>query len=646
MFRQLLLAVAVVCLALEFPSIVVGPPTQRGGSNRQQSSQPPKSTGQSPRQTTGSQTGQKSGQQSGSTAGSRSSSTAGRQIIQSGGTRNSNQSTSNSRNSGLSNPQSTNRSGSVGNVGNRRSAVPPIQFNPNGQSSIRSAPNTNSGINPSGSTPVRPNTAAVVSPSPSTQPQGRTRTTGISNQKIALEAWGEELFQSTGLPDEARNMTVEQAVALGAKIAVQEHLGVPKDLTNAMTAEQITETVARLQRFGAWKQIESEEFWKQHNEKGMDSALGPHIRDNLGIPDGIHVDSPASKIMDDAGEIQNFGLDISNRNHWNLFGEYRSGTKTAQDLIDVANGAGQGNGRNTGNSGANTNGQPPANNRGSSGSGTSHPGNSSSDLPGAGANANPGAGNNSNSDRSSSPPGSRNQQNNESTGGAETADNLDGDSIETVESESYAAVVTHNDDGSFTVDVYRTDESGNTTKVESETYADADGDGTYTGNQGNTTSGKPAEGTKSAEKDEENGGYTFTENSDSSETDNSDGDTTADADADTSGDDTTTTKPDNKYTPGPDGGTFYDYNWMVSMYDRLSAEKNDKGKGGQDSTPNPMADSASGKDKIFNYKDTVVLPVDGTVSGSAKIPIGAIKAIQDPNQVQGGVIDPVKRKDR
>lgn len=433
-------------------------------------------------------------------------------------------------------------------------------------------------------------------------------------------------------------MTVDEAVALGKQIAVQEHFGVPKAATRGMTAEQLTEEVSKLQAFGAWNEIASEQFWQNHQQRGFDVAIAPHIRGSLGIPEGIHPESPASKIMEDAGEMQNFGLDITDRGHWNLFGEYRAGGKSPQDLIDVANASGK-------NRSSATSGGPVGGNGGTRGNGNSstgspspaHPGGSPSRDGGAGLPANPGSSDDGNSDK---PAGSQTRETGDSSTQSGGVD-MQGDTIEPADDASYVAVVTHNDDGSFTVDIYRNDGTGETTKVNSETYTDADGDGSFEGNNGGSSAGKPAEGTGSADEDE-NGNYSWSASS--SESSSSD-DSGTDSDAGDTGDTGTEANPDDKYTPGPDGGLYHNYEWMVAMYQRLSDSKFDTGRGGKDSTPNPMNESSAGT-RWWNPKDSVVRPIDGSSSSSANIPNEALQQIQDPNAVQGGVIDPVKRKDQ
>ncbi len=527
-----------------------------------------------------------------------------------------------SRNDGGLNPGSLQGPAS-GEQGNRRQGNGPgIR---SGAASGNGEPSGRAGAN--NLPPSMPN---VVAPTPGAVPPGNS----TRSQRTALEVFGEEGFLSSGLPNEARTMPLDQALALGKRIVIQEHFELPKEATSGMTAEQLSEEVAKLQAFGAWDQIKSEEFWKNHNQHGFDVALGPHIRGNLGIPEGVHTDSPASKIMNEAGELQNFGLDLTNGAHWNLFGEFQAGNKSAQDLIDVANATSKWSGGTSGERTGPPNGRPgnhPGNS--SSGNASEQPGNSSGDLPGKGPIGQQLPGDNSS--------GNGNQDNStDSNSGVD----MEGDTIEAVDPEvSYSAVVTHNDDGSFTVDIYQNDGTGNTTKVASETFSDPEGDGSFVGDQGNTVAEKPSEGNKPADYDADEGQHYYIENSSSeSSSDSTDSDTT---DSDTGTDDTET-KPDDKYTPGPDGELYYNYEWMLSTYQRLSAEKYGAGKGGKDSTPNPMNESFGSGTVPWNPKDSVVRPVDGTSGSSATIPSDAIKQIQDPNAVQGGVIDPVKRKDQ
>jgi hypothetical protein len=512
---------------------------------------------------------------------------------------------------------------------NRQGGVLPR--NPSNNSLGSAQISRNSSGNKAPSTPPVPPAVAPISGG---APTGNSTT----RQRTVVEVLGEEGFKESGLPIEARTMPVDQAVALGQQIAVQEHFGLPKEATRGMTAEQLSEEVGKLQAFGALDQIQNERFWKTHQQRGFDVAIAPHVRDNLGIPIGVHAESPASRIFEDAGEMQNFGLDITDGQHWGLFEEYRGGKKSAQDLIDAANGSNGGRSNGTGSRNEQNNeGAGSGNGAGANGGRSNQPGNSSSDLPGAGPGGRGAASFDTN------PPGSQTQQ---AESGSSTGVDMEGDTFEAVDPASqYSAVVTHNDDGSFTVDIYQDDGAGTTTKVNSENYSDSDGDGNYSGDKGGSSSGKPAEGSASVAEDED-GTYVWAGNSESSTNSSSSESDSADTDADTDTDTDTDTKPTDKYTPGPDGEVYYDFAWMLAAYQSLSTEKFRAGKGDKDSTPNPMNESFGGGRRLWNPKDSVVRPVDGTSSSSGVIPNEALQQIQDPNAVQGGVIDPAKRKDQ
>ena len=126
--------------------------------------------------------------------------------------------------------------------------------------------------------------------------------------------------------------------------------------------------------------------------------------------------------------------------------------------------------------------------------------------------------------------------------------------------------------------------------------------------------------------------------------------TNADADAEVETDeaDVDTTDVD-EYTPGRDGEYIMPLaqrlQYMQSLIQALNDTKWNPSKGGTDSTPNPMNESFGGGPVPWNPKDSVVRPVDGT-SSSGIVPAEALQQIQDPNAVQGGVIDPVKNKDK
>ena len=147
---------------------------------------------------------------------------------------------------------------------------------------------------------------------------------------------------------------------------------------------------------------------------------------------------------------------------------------------------------------------------------------------------------------------------------------------------------------------------------------------------------------------DENGNYPWTvegeKSSDTSDSDDSsDSDSSDTADSDSSGD-----KPadEDEYTPDPAVGNlaklYGDTELMKSLYQMLSNDRFKAGKGGNDSTPNPMFEAVSGKKFPVDYKSMISRPVDGTSVSPTSVPQAAIDQIQDPNQVHGGVIDPKK----
>jgi hypothetical protein len=482
-----------------------------------------------------------------------------------------------------------------------------------------------------------------------------------------------------------------------------------------------------LQLFGAEEQIKNGKFWDDAGKHGFDSALGPVVGAKLGLPDGVRANTPASKILDDAGQLQEMGLDLGDRNNWNLLNDFQAGKITGDQFVDRVNTPKMGNpGSRVGNVGGGSPGggpggqhspnTPPSNDspdtsalggivpgsRTQSGGnaasgvgtrpGTSPAGDSAGAPPGStpGNGSAPGVTTPDSGSSSSNPPGSRGSGgstpggSNPATGGensgglptrggggagmggpASTTGADDGLKVEAVLGAGSYVVVTHNADGSFTAEVVQTDGNGNYDVVQSETFTDSDGDGTYRGDKGGEFENKPKQGVYEGKETEDGTTVTYeaessssdssssdssssdSSSSDSSSSDSSSSDSSGDDDsADSSNDTDVDTSDVDEYQPGPDGEYVMPLEQRIALMrgllHSLSESKSIPGKGGKDSTPNPMNETFGGA-YPFNYKDMVVRPVDGSSSTSgATVPQSAVQQIQDPNHVQGGVIDPKK----
>lgn len=202
-------------------------------------------------------------------------------------------------------------------------------------------------------------------------------------------------------------------------------------------------------------------------------------------------------------------------------------------------------------------------------------------------------------------------------------------------------VVTHNEDGTYTADVIQVDDSGNYTVVQSETYSDADGDGTFTGDKGGESSSKPNEGLYEGEETDDGTTYSYESESDSGASDTEDNSADTDSGTDPDTDDV------DEYTPGPDSETTLTAAQRIAMLATLQKllgdSKTKPGRGGNDSTPNPMNESLGNGTLPYDPKDTVKRPIDGSsLNSGANVPLDALQQIQDPNKVQGDVIDPTK----
>ena len=464
--------------------------------------------------------------------------------------------------------------------------------------------------------------------------------------RTAIQVLGEEMFQQLGLPAEAREMELNAALNLGKRRIVQEQLGIPKEATKDMAAEEMLDVVGQLELFDSRDQVANPKFWEDTTTKGFDSALGPIIKDKLGVPKDIRPGSPASKILEDAGELQNLGLDFGEPGNWQLLDDFQQGKIGKNQFDDLVNKSKDGKGTGTGNS---RTGSPAGTNPGDSGTGRGNTGGNTNTPPsGSDATNLPGPGG------AATPPGSDQQSSekkNDSSGTSGTspadsqqqhnAGNLEGDEIQAVDPVTYTAVVTHNADGSFTVTIYENDGAGNSTEVGTETYTDTEGDGTYEGDKGGSSEGKPANGSSSTSSDKQE--YNF----DDSDSDSSSSESDSDSSDTSSGDDTKSSKPDDEYTPDPSSGLvgnpYAKTEWMAELYRSLSNEKSSAGKGGTDSTPNPTNETYGGGKYPVDYESMITLPADPFSTQSGKLPASAVDDLQNPLKNQGGVIDPPKR---
>jgi hypothetical protein len=417
------------------------------------------------------------------------------------------------------------------------------------------------------------------------------------------------------------------------------------------------------------------------------------------LPEGVAEGAPASKILKDAGELATMGLELGDRNNWNLLDQFQKGEMTGDQFVDAVNKPGHGK----------ATGRPNSFRKrdrgGNAGSGINAPrvgGSDSVNLPGSGPVVVPDKGNKQpggqtrgetlpgsatgnspapagppadSGPASSTPPDSAGQGTTlpgsagsgtpasgvpkSSSGTSPDQSPGPGNSNDSTESEdddftaeavlgagSYV-IVTHNDDGSFTSEVIQSDGNGNLTVVQSETFTDSDGDGNYKGDKGGESSSKPNEGLYEGTETDE--GTTFKYETESGSSDNSD-DSSSDDSGDTSSADGDADQPeddDDEYTPDPSEGNLgnlYNNSSLInSLYQMLSNEKFNAGKSGKGSTPNPMSETYSGKRYPAGYKSMISRPVDSTSTTPGAVPEEALGQMQDPNHVQGGVIDPKSR---
>ncbi len=571
--------------------------------------------------------------------------------------------------------------------------------------------------------PARPTSDASAASSSGTESASRTAgidsgtgTVAPTEQMVpesgrtALEVYGEETLKEIGLPEELWNVDAKTALHKGTQKIIRDKYGIPKDSTQNLSPEDMLNAVANLAVFDAEKHVNSEKFWGDVSSGGLDVALGSIVSDNLGLPAGVRAGSPASKILDDAGQLATLDLDLGDRGSWTLLNEFQNGKLTPDQFVDRANqiksggngaaggavgGAQPGTGRGgtqspnsrpgtggpgiggpgiggpgigglggtllggQGSSGKSTSPTDAASKRNSppaSDSTTPPPGSRGGNTGGGGSTTGSDSTTNSapGSDSTTTPPGSRGGN----TGGEGSTTGSDSTGSTPPGSQNSTTPAPGSSDSGSTSGTEQSDSTAGApgsgdkkpaTAVGTPTHYNIGGatwtvttysDGTYvstltdneTGEVIRTETGKTQEGSEPE--------IIKAESSDSSTT------TNADAEVETDKADVDTTDVD-EYTPGRDGEYIMPLaqrlKYMQSLMQALNDTKWTPGKGGTDSTPNPMNESIG--TVPWNYKDSVVRPVDGT-SSSGIIPAEAIQQIQDPIGGQGGVINPVKNKDQ
>jgi hypothetical protein len=523
-----------------------------------------------------------------------------------------------------------------------------------------------------------------------------------SSIRTAIQVLGEERFREMGLPAVSRNLDLKTALHLASQKLIRDKYGIPHSNTQNMASEDMLEVVGQLQFFDAEEYVNSEKFWRDVSSGGVDVALGPIVGEKLGLPAGVRAGSPASKVLEDAGQLQTFDLDLADRGSWSLLNEFQNGKLTPDQFADRVNQIksgrnGSGGGTVGGHqSGTGRGGMPSPNTRlgtdgpdvggigntllggqNSSGKSTSptEANAKSNSPPSAGSSTTPpgsrggntgGGGTTPGSDSTgSTPPGSRNSgapASGDSNSGSNTGAGQSGSSPESPgsagnDSETPSGDGESNSAPGSTSDLGETPSAGGKgPSILSVDYVNIGGatwvavaysDGTYVNTLVDNTTGEviKTETGKTQDNEEpevvvaDSNGNDSSSDSDANSENDSDSDSDSDADVDTTDVD--------EYTPGRDGEYIMPLaqrlTYMQSLMQALNATKWTPGQGGTESTPNPMNHSFGRGTRPYNPKDTVKKPIDGSsMNSSAKVPIDAWQKIQDPMKVQGDVIDPIK----
>ncbi len=98
------------------------------------------------------------------------------------------------------------------------------------------------------------------------------------------------------------------------------------------------DSVGNLQALGIKGRVSDSKFWNEVDSSGIDSALIPAIREQFGLPEGVHEGSPSSEILDDVGILQLRGLDPGDLNNWSALDEWKQGITSGEQFFDKTNG--------------------------------------------------------------------------------------------------------------------------------------------------------------------------------------------------------------------------------------------------------------------------------------------------------------------
>ena len=137
------------------------------------------------------------------------------------------------------------------------------------------------------------------------------------------------------LPQNVLGKDWETAKDMAVQEIVRENYNLPKDVTSNLKAADLLNGVANLQLIGADDRISDPKVWEGIVTNGLDGGLGPVVHDQLGLPEGVRADSPASTIFEDAGILAEKGFDLGNKDNWNLLNDFKQGKITEDQFAGM-----------------------------------------------------------------------------------------------------------------------------------------------------------------------------------------------------------------------------------------------------------------------------------------------------------------------
>lgn len=295
--------------------------------------------------------------------------------------------------------------------------------------------------------------------------------------------------------------------------AAANGLGLPPDLANRHAQDILTDA-AFLQASGMGELLSDPAIQNDIRRMGWHMVKRRQALRSQGLPDDALISAHGDEILRQAAKVAGMGGDPSDLRSYDVIRSVEGGRMTEASgrarlrAIADANGytppqgPGSGSGGTSNGSGGGSSpgsGSGPTGGAGS-GAGAADAGGSRPPLPGSGGSSGRSSGGSSGTQTTPRAPGASGGPNGGEQGGS------GGDSTSGVGDGNVEMVVriTHNSDGSYNASTMMCDGGGNCETLGStERFTDADGDGHYEGDQGGSSSSKPAEGDYSGDLDDD-----------------------------------------------------------------------------------------------------------------------------------------------